>query len=165
MVVQAALKSGALISAKYALDQGKEVFAVPGSVFDELSLGCHALIRQGATTVSNSADILEVFGYDVEEKQQSIPLATKTTFAPESMEATILATCKLPSPFDEIQLKTGLSLLEWLLRLEGFCIFLPFIYTKTYHLSSFVRKQRILCQFLNVSGLGPDEIRALPIKG
>jgi DNA processing protein len=124
VVVQAALKSGALISAKYALDQGKEVFAVPGSVFDELSLGCHALIRQGATTVSKSADILEVFGYDVEEKQQSIALATKTTFAPESMEATILATCKMPSPFDEIQLKTGLSLLElneilFSLQLEG----------------------------------------------
>jgi DNA processing protein len=62
VVIEAAERSGALITARLAADVGREVFALPGSIHNPMARGCHRLIREGATLVESPAEVLAVLG-------------------------------------------------------------------------------------------------------
>ena len=74
LITEAAARSGTLNTARHALEQGREVFVVPGNITSPLSAGCNALLKQGATPVTSAADILEVIAPHLLTIQASLAL-------------------------------------------------------------------------------------------
>lgn len=96
LVVEAAAQSGSLITARMALDQGRDVFAIPGSIHSPLSKGCHQLIKQGAKLVESAQDILEELGHFHFEK----PATASTLALPKNPESERLLTAIGFDPVD-----------------------------------------------------------------
>ncbi|MGI3184233.1 DNA-processing protein DprA [Nioella aestuarii] len=85
IVVEAAARSGSLITARNALDQGREVLAVPGHPMDTRASGCNILLRDGATLVRDAEDVIEAIGPAITTRQAELPLA-KATDIPQQPE-------------------------------------------------------------------------------
>jgi DNA processing protein len=120
LVVEAALQSGSLITAREATEQGKEVFAIPGSIHSPQSRGCHALIRQGAKLVETAQDVLE----ELPQLAHASPRRDNTARSRPKQDAVLDALGFDPAGLDALVARTGMDaatlqarLLE--LELEG----------------------------------------------
>ena len=87
LVIEAAYRSGSLMTAKHAEEYGRDVLAVPGSIYAANSYGTHMLIRHGAGLVSSSEDLLEALGFSVSRKGMDLSVRIK---ALDSLSATIM---------------------------------------------------------------------------
>ena len=126
LVVEAAVESGSLITARLAGDQGREVFAIPGSIHSPQSRGCHRLIKEGAKLVETAADILdEIAPHSLHSPRPSATQAANTckNFAPTPLsdDPVLAALGGDPVTVDELVKRCGLTadgLLAMLFELE-----------------------------------------------
>ncbi len=135
LVVEAGLRSGALITARLAAEQGREVFAVPGSIHNPVARGCHQLIRNGAKLVETTQDLVEELGGLLGNLAASIeqnPATNTRRKTPDDPQYAQLLSCMGWDPVsaDQLVTRSGLTAAEvssmlLILELEGHIVPLP----------------------------------------
>ena len=130
LVVEAAQPSGSLITARLAAEQGKEVFAIPGSIHAPQSRGCHALIKQGAKLVESAQDVLEELHFRATPLDLQPDTTSNPTLDPADPDGVLVALGFDPAGLDALVARTGVDaatlqvrLLE--LELDGLVARLP----------------------------------------
>jgi DNA processing protein len=128
LVVEAGTRSGALITARFAAEQGREVFAIPGSINSPQSKGCHRLIREGAKLVERASDIIEELNMfnraDIGEQTSTAPVTGDPSgYSPEHLDLLEIIGWD-PVGFDVAATRSGLTAEELssmllILELEG----------------------------------------------
>ncbi|MGR9045409.1 MAG: DNA-processing protein DprA [Gammaproteobacteria bacterium] len=124
LVVEAAKQSGSLISARLALEQNREVFAIPGSIHNPLARGCNALIREGAKLVETTRDILDELGEYNQRDENFTPNTLQSTLDLEQQTLLNLIMFS-PTSIDKLVETTGqsvevISSMLLVLELQGF---------------------------------------------
>jgi DNA processing protein len=124
LVVEAADRSGSLITARLAAEAGRDVFAIPGSIHSALARGCHRLIRQGAKLVESAEDILEELKWEAVVNPTERPISavgTETTPPSDEELKVINAMGDAPCDLETLVTRSGLTpdaLLAMLLPME-----------------------------------------------
>lgn len=118
LVVEAAMQSGSLITARMAMEAGREVFAIPGSIHSPQARGCHALIKQGAKLVENGQDVLEELHWNQVPQPAPPPSAPSTSPTDRAEEHPLLEAMGYdPISLDALAVRTGKSAQELQARL------------------------------------------------
>lgn len=127
LVVEAAMASGSLITARLAAEMGRDVFAIPGSIHSPLSRGCHYLLKQGAKLVDSPGEVLEEFGISHESVQDT----DSADEAPQGASAKLMSALEYdPCDLDALVERSAMAIEEALalllqLEVQGAVVRLP----------------------------------------
>jgi len=129
LVVEAGRRSGTLITAKWAQDQGRDVFVCPGNIFSEQSQGTHYLLKNGAIPVTSAEDILYHLGIEYKPLEKGKEEATSVELSQEERRV-LECLSQYPTPFENLLAQTGFELPQLLsllteLELKGLVKSLP----------------------------------------
>jgi len=124
LVVEAAKQSGSLITARMALEQNREVFAIPGSIHNPLARGCNALIREGAKLVETTQDILEELNQYIQQ-DNNFPVTLQQSMLDLEQQTLLNLVMFNPTSIDDLVENTGLSIgvissMLLILELQGY---------------------------------------------